>query len=66
MLLSLANTTLDAMIYAVSLTEAGMIYLARVETIIASLDEADHEAREGRANCAAYSESEHRRVLAYV
>jgi DNA-binding transcriptional LysR family regulator len=30
---------------AVSLTEAGMIYLARVETIIASLDEADHEAR---------------------
>jgi DNA-binding transcriptional LysR family regulator len=30
---------------AVSLTEAGATYLMRVETILASLDEADHEAR---------------------
>src|SRR3984885_10568116 len=30
---------------AVSLTEAGAMYLMRVETILASLEEADHEAR---------------------
>jgi DNA-binding transcriptional LysR family regulator len=30
---------------AVTLTEAGMIYLQRVEEILASLDEADHSAR---------------------
>ena len=37
---------------AVTLTDAGEDYLARVEAILASLEEADHVAR-GRWNCAA-------------